>query len=72
MTVMMTKLGTSPMNADTAAANSRINTKGLLNRSIKADSRLFGLTDSIAFGPTVLRMAAASDALRPVSVACGR
>ena len=72
MTAMMTKLGTSPVNADTAAAKSRIKTNGLLNRSIKATSRLFGLAVSIRFGPTALRMAAASDALRPVSLECRR
>ena len=72
MTVMMTKLGTSPVNADTAAAKSRIKTSGLLNRPIKADSRPFGLAAAIRFGPTVSRMAAASDALRPVSVECSR
>ena len=61
MSAMMTKLGTSPVNADTAAAKSKIKTSGLLNRSIKAMSRLFGLADSILFGPTALRMAAASE-----------
>ena len=72
MTAMMTKLGTSPVNADTAAAKSRIKTSGLLNRSIKAASRLLRWAVSIRFGPTAARMAAASDALRPASVECSR
>ena len=70
MAAMMTKLGTSPVNADTAAAKSRIKTNGLLNRSIRALTRPFGLADSIWFGPTALRMAAASGALRPAPVEC--
>ena len=70
MTVIMTKLGTSPVNADTAAANSRTKTNGLRNRPIKAASRRLGAAESMRFGPTVARIAAASDVLRPVSVEC--
>jgi hypothetical protein len=49
MTAMMKKLGTSPVNADTAAAKSRINTNGLVNRSIKASRKLFRMVVSIRF-----------------------
>ena len=64
------ELGTSPVNADTAAANSRTKTNGLRNRPIKAASRRLGAAESMRFGPTVARIAAASDVLRPVSVEC--
>ena len=70
MAAMMTKLGTSPVNADTAAAKSRTKTNGLRTVPIKAVSRRLGLADSIRFGPTAFRMAAASDVLRPASVEC--
>jgi hypothetical protein len=62
MTVMMTKLGMSPVNPDTAAAKSSIKTNGLLRRSIKAASGRFGSAVSIRLGPTTLRIAAASNA----------
>ena len=62
MTSMMTKLGMSPVNADTAAAKSRITTNGLLNRPRKAISKPFRLAISIWFGPLALKMSAASDA----------
>ena len=52
---------TSPVNADTPAAKSRIRTNGLLNRPMKSVSRPLRLAVAIWFGPTVSRMAAASD-----------
>jgi hypothetical protein len=67
MTVMTTKLVTSPANADTAAAKSRIKPSGLLKRSIKADSRCLCGAVSTRFGPSAERMAAAADMLRPVA-----
>ena len=72
MTAMMMKLETSPVNADTAAAKSRIKTSGLPSRSIKAESRPLGAAAAIRLGPTASRMAAASDERRPLAVECNR
>src|SRR5581483_7349937 len=70
MMPMMTRLATSPVNADTAAAKSRISTSGLANRPTKVLSRLFRLAPSISLGPTLSRIEAASDALRPFTAEC--
>ena len=49
MAAMMTKLATSPVNADTAAAKSRIRTSGLLNRPKKVGQQAlrFGRCDLV-------------------------
>ena len=53
------------------AAKSRIKTSGLLNLSDKGGDRGFPFEPyAIRFGPTVLRIAAASAAPRPLSVEC--
>ena len=70
MTVMMTKLGTSPVNADTAAATSRISDQRIAEPSDKGGQQALRFDRVDAVRSDRRKDSSGVGALRPVSVEC--